>query len=529
MIRQYKTHTEDYVEFGADLGPEKLFTMLHCYPNLNCLLLHEASSQDFGTSSGVDSAQQYKGNTSPEWISIAGSGTVDISHIAATKFTENLIYLDASASRRGPNWTRALTIRNFPSLRILKLRSLRLTDELLPSLITNSRCQLWSLDLRDNLLTDRTIVELLQKETFLGNIPGFARSRNLEFQGNSVFFSGLDMHTSDEMYFANPPHYDEEASDGVVAFRPDIVGEIRHSSSGRNQVPILERRRGEQDDLLEFTGITHLWLSKNKLTAKGVWYLLSSTNRLQLLDVGSVRTTLVPIGTGVGAPDIFAQEFTTDALRLDACPRLEELRIHHSIITQFPSVISRSNSYNIHEISSNARITQACHSAMKQQNGHMLAPFDANQNTKLRVLTLTSIPRRGTPALFQALRFFIVRLAAQETNVAEIRYSIGAHRRSPELLTGLRKLRLEFLPEDSAARARASSSVTGDRDAEVYYERMRLDFAGLNFNELRAPTPEQREAVGTVPTVDIIEELKAWREIEVRRWLGNLEIIKLAR
>ncbi|PQE08406.1 leucine rich repeat domain-containing protein [Rutstroemia sp. NJR-2017a BBW] len=521
VVREHRTHTRDYLRFGVDLRPT--YFLSH---NIKCIMMNAAGSEDYRSGPSSTIYFDLGEKPTPEFLGAAGSGIFDISSIAGQHLCTNLIYLDASGTHRGPNWSRFLTSANFPNLRIVKFRSLRLTDDLLPPVITQSEYQIWSLDLRDNLLTDKTIHTLLQMKCFKPSLPRPAGNKFITLEGTQV-------ETTDQDFFQNPPHYEEGAMTGLAPFRPDIIGDVNvlPTSTG-NQIPILHRRTGEEDDLLKLTGLTHLYLAGNKFTSKGVKHLLTHTNRLQLLDVGSVRTSVNLPGVGIRSLDIVIQEETTESLTRSACPRLEVLRIHHSIVTMLPSIITRNNNYNEAEILSAVREAQSSHGAETSWK-----PFQPRDNTKLRELTLTSIPRRASQELFLSLKRFIAALTDQESDIAAARRSIRYHKHAPELLTGLRRLSLEFMSETQLGRPK--ESVTGDADAEDYYGALAGDFSFMDGREERSGESADKEVLdrkgngkgngdehrSVNADVDVVGELKRWRASELRRWGGKLEIV----
>ncbi|KAI9649079.1 hypothetical protein NHQ30_001646 [Ciborinia camelliae] len=504
-IRRDRSHTNDCIIFGTYLKPEWFFKFFKNFPNLNCILLAPTCSEDYGVFPGDDLPDEYNGIPQPEFLSASGCTTFNYSLILRQNITKYLIYVDASYTVRNPNWGTFFTIENLPNIRILKLRGLRLTDTMLPPIVTNSRQQIWSLDLRDNLLTDNTIVPLL-RNCFLDRFP------DIEYG---------PLRATDEALFEHPPTYREvnEGADPLptttTTLRPDIINRVECSTPGGDALNILERKNNVQDNLLMVTGLTHLYISDNKFTALGPQNLLGRTNCLQVLDVGSNRTSLA-VGAGAGV-DVYAQEHTIRFLSRQWQPRLEVLRIHHSIVTRHASVVSQSHRYDSKEAISNLKIEKTCQTELENQG----PSFDPQDNTRLRSLTLTSIPRKSSMELFLALRYFIVRLAAQEVTIHDARENVKS-RRAPVLYPGLRKLTLEFLPEEHVVRP--SDSVTGHGDVDSYYEELARDFSFLNYESIRAPTRRQQEEIGVVPTVDIVKELKEWRKIEVRHWSGELKI-----
>ncbi|KAJ8064707.1 hypothetical protein OCU04_007027 [Sclerotinia nivalis] len=506
-IRRDRAHTNDCVIFGTYLKPGWFFKFFKNFPNLNCVLLAPTCSEDYGILPGADLPSKYNGVPQPEFLSAAGCTTFNYSLILGQNITKYLIYLDASETVRSPNWRALFTIENLPNIRILKLRGLRLTDTMLPPIVTNSRRQIWSLDLSDNLLTDNLIIPLL-RGCFLERFP------DIEYG---------PLRATDEGLFEHPPVYREvnEGADPIptamTILRPDTIKLVEWSTLGGLALNILERKNNVEDNLMMVTGLTHLYISNNKFTALGPQNLLGRTNCLQVLDVGSNRTSLA-VGAGAGV-DVYAQEHTIPFLSRKWQPRLEVLRIHHSIVTQHPSVVSQSNRYDGKEAISNIKTEKTCKEELENQG----PPFDPHDNTRLRSLTLTSIPRKSSMELFLALKYFIVRLAAQEVTIHDARENVKS-RRAPVLYPGLRKLTLEFLPEEHIVRPSEAGSVTGHGDADSYYKELARDFSFLNQESIRAPTRRQQEEIGVVPTVDVVEELREWRKIEVRHWSGELRI-----
>ncbi|QSZ30729.1 hypothetical protein DSL72_000287 [Monilinia vaccinii-corymbosi] len=506
-IRSERAYTNDCITFGSYLKPEWFFKFFKNFPNLNCILLAPTCSEDYGVFPGADLPREYAGIPQPEFMSASGCTTFNTSLVLRQNITKYLVYLDASYTVRSPNWGALFTIENLPNIRILKLQGLRLTDTMLPPIVTNSRRQIWSLDIRDNLLTDNSIVALL-RGCFLERFP------DIEYG---------PLRATDEGLFEHPPVYREvnEGADplptNMTTLRPDTINRVECSSPEGLELNVFERQNHVEDNLLMVTGLTHLYISNNKFTALGPQNLLGRTNCLQVLDAGSSRTSLA-VGAGAGV-DVYAQEHTACFLSRKWQPRLEVLRVHHSIVTRHPSVVSRSNKYDGKEAISNLKIEKTCRTALESQ-GPCFDPYD---NIRLRCLTLTSIPRKGSRELFLALKYFIVRLAAQEVTIHDARENVKS-RRAPALYPGLRKLTLEFLPEEHVVRPSQAASVTGLGDADSYYEEMARDFSFLNHDSIRAPSWRQQDEIGVVPTVDIVEELREWRAIEVRRWFGELQI-----
>ncbi|TGO24852.1 hypothetical protein BPAE_0093g00130 [Botrytis paeoniae] len=516
-IRRDRAQTKDCVVFGPNLKPEWFFKFFKNFPDLNCILLAPTCSEDYGVITGADLPDDYNGASHPEFLSAAGCNTFNYSRILNHSITKNLIYLDASETARSTNWRAMFTIQNLPKLRILKLRGLRLTDTMLPPIVTNSRGQIWSLDLRDNLLTDNVIYPLI-RGCFLGRLPDYKHG---------------PLRATDDDLFEDPPIYREvsESSDSspttITTLRPDSIHEVESSRHGIN---ILERRNNVEDNLLLVTGLTHLYISNNKLTALAPKILLASTNSLQVLDIGSTRPN-PPIGAGSGI-DTHAQEHSIPYLSRKWQPRLEILRIHHSIVTHQPPTTKPYNKHShshSHSDKAPTTITPPNISDPSQtppQDPH--PPFDPFSNPRLHTLTLTSLPRKSksssSTSLLPALQHFIRRLSVQELTIRNTQKNLTS-RRAPLLYPGLRELILEFLPEArSADGGGGGASITDDQDADAYYKELARDFSFLGQEDVRAATGKEKQGNKGVHDVDIVEELRKWRKSEVLRWGGKLTI-----
>ncbi|KAF7957725.1 hypothetical protein EAE96_003295 [Botrytis aclada] len=508
-IRRDRSQTKDCVIFGSHLTPEWFFKFFKNFPDLNCILLPPTCSEDYGVVTGAELLDDYDGAPQPEFLSVAGCNTFNYSLITNHNITKNLIYLDASETDLSTNWRAMFTIENLPGLRILKLRGSRLTDTMLPLIVTNFREQIWSLDLRDNLLSDSAIY-LLIRSSFIRRLPDYKCGK---------------LRATDDDLFEDPPIYREfdESNDSPLAttatLRYDSIHDVESSRHGIN---ILERRKNVEDNFLLSMGLTHLYISNNKLTALASKMLLTSTNSLQVLDIGSTRHN-PSIGAGSGI-DIHAQEHTIPYLSRKWQPRLEILRIDHSIVTHQPPSTEPHNKQPNH--SDKAPTIPPIFSDLYQttpQDPH--PPFDPFSNPHLHTLTLTSLPRKSpfSSALFPALKNFILRLAFQESTIQNTQKNLTTSRRAPRLNPGLRELTLEFLPEVRSSDG-GGASVTGDQDADAYHEEMARDFSFLSQGDVCAATGKGKEAKAGVHDVDIVEELRKWRKSEVLRWGGKLTI-----
>ena len=431
--------------------------------------------------------------------------------------THNLTFLDLSYTDCSTTWSQYFSILPLQHLRILKLQGLRLTDRYIPKLELRSGRNLWSLDLRDNFLTD-TAIETLAG-WFLPTLP-------LRFSDPTL---GL--------YYL-PPIYGREhepsqdGTDGTVALRSDTKDDfLQHMGTG-------PQARVDIEPLLKQTGLTHLYISGNKITSAGVRQLLSKTNRLNVLDVGSVRDTKDTQFKSRRAIS-WDQVRSPSSLGIANSYNLKSLRIHHSIVTCMPTITVASASNEGARIPTRYSLQNLL---AAEGIGHArikggTSTFTPMKNCILETLTLTGIPTKSYGHLVEKLIAFLVACRKQEQELADAR--VTTHRRAPPVLPGLKTLRLEFLAPDSVDPTHRGS-VSGDPDAEVFSEASKEDFSFFPDEAERPATPVRRPTLSDVgnsdvgpapaardpPLLDVLEELKrARREAGENKWGGNLEII----
>ncbi|KAF3926126.1 hypothetical protein ABW21_db0200024 [Orbilia brochopaga] len=145
---------------------------------------------------------------------------------------------------------------SLPSLKSLKLRSLKLTDEAVGTLARAVQVRLGRLDATGNLLTDAVVGHLLD---WCFMPPDFAVAVNVS-----------------EMQPLLPAHELEDESDAEF---------------GDEEAWMTARREPIYPDITApiDRGLTHLHIADNRVTAKGVSQLLCST-RLRTLDCSSIYT-----------------------------------------------------------------------------------------------------------------------------------------------------------------------------------------------------------------------------------------------
>ncbi|CZR65975.1 uncharacterized protein PAC_15875 [Phialocephala subalpina] len=420
----------------------------------------------------------------------------------------DLIFLDLSYTCRPED----LNIQSrLDNLRILKLRGLRLTK--IPRFVLVLGKQLWSLDLRDNLLDGIDIVHVL-RTCFQENYPNLVR----------------DQHPHDDIHhlYDDPPVYHriDEGHNPTTDFaqlRPDSASSfIKYVTDNGN----LYSRNGVlsfEDPVYVRTGLTHLYISGNRLKSSTIKLVLESQNRLQVLDVGSVRLDSAQIQYKA----IYGIDRGVERISPIFGSRLEKLRIHHSAVTRIPTILQFFTATGF-----DPECLQQAES-MHNPEWSRLSPL---AHHRLRSLTLTDIPTKSYGPMIEQLTGLLTELADQEEKLAAARAAMPNNRRAPQVLGGLRTLRLEFLPE---APAPETSSVSGDRDADGFLSKSLGDFSffggsgGAEWVEKKRSGPTREKANGKGKGKekeegprDVVEELKKFRRTQKPAgWGGVLELV----
>lgn len=444
---------------------------------------------------------------------------LDYNLFVSTPILYNVMYLDLSNTSNTQTWNSLLSFHSFNNLRILKLCGLRLTDQSLPFDALHTLLRLWSLDLRGNSLTDQTI-DFLLKKCFapMAPVPTIVTD-------------------SDECLYEDPPLYHlREESDPTypsynlsVPIRPDTTDSFisymkRYAEFSSPSSLVLP----ERDPMRKSTGLTHLYLSNNRFTSKGIHKLLSSTNRLQVLDVGTVKVN-PNIDYQLPHTTAFAQPNTTPLLDRQTGDRIEALRIHHSLVTCIPTIVQGRLEMGY--------TPQHLHKAEKFGDLELQsAALNPLSNYRLSSLTLTDIPLKSTGPTITRLTTFLRLCANQEAILLEASTSGPKKtRHSPRLLPGLRKLRLQFIHERSGVDD-VGPSVSGDQDADEFQAQSQGDFSFFADEKMPTSPISRRSSIWgpgsgksslaeVVETKDVCEELKIFRQKERPKWGGKLELV----
>lgn len=455
------------------------------------------------------------------WLLTAVDDAIRNEDMLYRPFSTSLVYLDISGSRR---MKRAhidfLQHGDLPSLRVLKMRNLQLNNTELGGILKKIGAQLSCLDVRGNVLTD-----MIQ---YAGLSPSAAHAAGrIELEhGQEVacISEGFDpnKHTVCYLYEPRPPPYELIEEERETHFFTQLDGRSFIPDEEDSIVRFLFRywyrlekatRDGSQPEhdtpfQTALTGINTLYLSGNHLTAKALEnMLLDGLLSLCLLDIGSVgefdAQSRVP-ESGMKY-HLECQALCLPKLNALSIPRVEVLRVHHSIVTLSPTVNSNGGRF----ISDHSLALLADRWALYKHN---LKPWEPDMMPRLHTLTLTSMPRKATRTFMSYLLTLLKKAALQEAAIAKV---TSTNRHAPKMVSGLRILRLEFLPFDYDKPFELGGSISEDPDADEFYTQSSMDFSFFP-DEDAQHGPDISDVVrnlkgNATEVVDVIEELKRYR------------------
>ena len=426
----------------------------------------------------------------------------------------NLWYLDISFTSCNEGWFRQFASAMLPNLRVVKLQCVRLTDRSFATILDALGEKLWSLDISLNELSDKSLFKILDR------MPALLPERYPDPMNPRALFY------EDSPLYATHDQYATMVNSSIAPLRPDSkYGFIQYLKKyghfDTRHTAVLE----EGDPVARVTGITHLYLARNKFTADGIWDLLESASRLQVLDVGSIYSTMP------GIPAYSRLDCASHLLRTSG-NRLERLRIHHSIITNTISALTWdrfTEDTNPAIITSNEK---AARTESVLSHSAAFTAFNPNDNHRITDLTLTGIPTKTRGFVSSALINLVMQCAEQEGHIKHIKVMQRGRqsRRSPPLLLGLRNLTLEFLPQEDPNDQPLPFSVSGDRDAENFVSQLEDTFSFFpEAKTAKSPvTPVKTPSFEHTPLMlDVLEELKKFRLTpQGKKWTGTIKIIR---
>ncbi|KAF4977555.1 hypothetical protein FZEAL_5926 [Fusarium zealandicum] len=403
-----------------------------------------------------------------------------------------LVYLDISGI---PGSVRPFLQRDLlPELRVLKIRNKEVDDAMLDSLAAQFGTRLWSLDVSSNKLTDRAVESLGFQCLWPADLrsdANFEAEGKLEFTGGSSPDYGNWVRLNESPWSGSFNHPDRHCVDAPSYDRHDTLPQEGEHFRSDGQGPIQPDSadgvcRGLQGEDTYFPaesfqsslGLTHLNLSDNHISSLGVRKLLTlSCGHLQQLSCDSM--SIVPASRAASqawprSTRLFGF-FSAYTLRPVFSSNLRVVRLHHSVVTQIPTL-------EIDDLSTMARLLIAETSILSRSEKAFPQAFVPDMNPRIKSLTLTRIPRRSCGPLINKLVNLLKLLSTQERKIFD-----ATSRHGPGTLAGLRHLRLEFEPDPYEE----GFSTAEDLDAE---ELMNSGDGGFSFFDDDAQRPHSKSA-----------------------------------
>ncbi|KAG6079088.1 hypothetical protein E4U16_001261 [Claviceps sp. LM84 group G4] len=423
-------------------------------PNVNVILLDGHRDLDF---SFVTGRQGCRTLGSIQVLSIAEC-RVQVPRLFFTAPSlQNLTYLDVSYLPG--SLVSAIQPAVLPCLRILKARGRELHDDQCLELIGLFKRQLWSLDISDNSVTDNVIQSMkdwcMPRLSLRSEGDQFIEAR-IVYRGGGTDLYGPFLSLEDEesggplphpeRYCVDAPRYvaetslgdqchdqSESRSDGTTISRQDTVEAAVALLTGDDA-----HARGEE--YKQSMGLTHLRLSQNALSAVGIQKLLHVSNG-GIEDLACDSMLFLPRVAQYGRfwpPNVSLRGILGAAhcFRPEMSRNLRTLRIHHSVVTNIPTLVMHGASRKACSLVAETVIRERIESVFPET-------FLPDTNPRLYSLTLTCLPRFSSGPLITKLIEFLKLLSVQEGTIQDISRTMPT-RRSPELWRGLRHLRLEF-------------------------------------------------------------------------------------
>ncbi|KAG6060956.1 hypothetical protein E4U17_003026 [Claviceps sp. LM77 group G4] len=423
-------------------------------PNVNVILLDGHRDLDF---SFVTGRQGCRTLGSIQVLSIAEC-RVQVPRLFFTAPSlQNLTYLDVSYLPG--SLVSAIQPAVLPCLRILKARGRELHDDQCLELIGLFKRQLWSLDISDNSVTDNVIQSMkdwcMPRLSLRSEGDQFIEAR-IVYRGGGTDLYGPFLSLEDEesggplphpeRYCVDAPRYvaetslgdqchdqSESRSDGTTISRQDTVEAAVALLTGDDA-----HARGEE--YKQSMGLTHLRLSQNALSAVGIQKLLHVSNG-GIEDLACDSMLFLPRVAQYGRfwpPNVSLRGILGAAhcFRPEMSRNLRTLRIHHSVVTNIPTLVMHGASRKACSLVAETVIRERIESMFPET-------FLPDTNPRLYSLTLTCLPRFSSGPLITKLIEFLKLLSVQEGTIQDISRTMPT-RRSPELWRGLRHLRLEF-------------------------------------------------------------------------------------
>ncbi|KAI3338348.1 hypothetical protein F4824DRAFT_77226 [Ustulina deusta] len=379
----------------------------------------------------------------------------------------------------------SLNPTHLPELRVLKAQGREVDDTTAQVLFQTFRFQLWSIDLSDNKLTDNAIDTLL---ACCFSSLSFRNDAHFEVEGKVVVPKHLGSHqyglfefvqesshsasfTHPERHLADSPVYSYGAdqtelqewqtvrSNGISPLRRDDASAVKemllqNALSGTSETP----RHLVHNLHPPRRGITHLYLNRNSFTANGVRRLLQfSSGMLEHFECDHFLHA-----TPISSPYKSRQRLRVGGifglshlLRPAFSSNLRSLRVHHSLVTQVPTIIADDI-----PLATALKLSEMVF--FKNVNRVYPQRFVPDMNPRIASLTLTTIPTRSVGRVIEQLISFLDLVSLQQEAIRRTRS--GMNDRHTMVLSGLRHIRLELDPDFSDDLFHSSTSHDIDYD-----------------------------------------------------------------
>ncbi|KUI55271.1 hypothetical protein VP1G_02592 [Cytospora mali] len=453
-----------------------------CFPNLRCLLLDEHSVMDPSmlSSDRVLSLYPRTSLSKLHLLSLANCGLPLPARFAANRWLRGLVYLDLSntpGSLQSQIDQKSLKVANLPQLRILKIKGKGLDYATASAVIREFRTRLWSLDvssnsLNDNFLNDLTELSLPTYSNIKLQTDGHfeAEGKIRSISDNSGYPNGRfyfieesawsATFTCPERYLADTPIYRPEDTDGGDNEGPLT---LRTRSNGRDRIRgdsaadamrVLAGGPGEaipDAPHLRYSphwpspqaGTTHLHLNDLVVRAPAVQRLLQHSPGFiehfecdgAILSLHQSSALVRKISWLPKSTILYGLPGAAYLFRPVISSNLRVLKIHHSLVTNTPTVASRTK-----DVLAKLWLAETC--LRKRLNLAYPQTYVPDMNPRLYSLTLCMIPRYSTGAVTERLINFLKLAARQEQMIEKVK--AGMPPRGPPVLQGLRHIRLEF-------------------------------------------------------------------------------------
>lgn len=456
------------------------------FPRVRCLLLDSHSDLDPSmlSKNSVLSRHPHSSLEELHLLSLADCGLPLPAKFAVDRWLSGLVYLDLSntpGSLQNQIDQRSLNKANLPRLRTLKVRSKGLNHATASAIVREFETQLWSLDVSSNNLGDKFLEDLsafsiptysaikLQttghfevegKIRSIKDDSGYPNGRFyfIEESALSATFSCPERYLSDTPIY-HPENTHRADNDGLPTLRTRLNGRGRpRGDSVSDALQVLAGGPGEDVPDAPYlhdsphwppqgAGTTHLHLNGLAVSATAVKRLLQYSpgyiehfecdsavcfSPQHLSALRSKAPWLSQSASIIGLPG------AAYLFRPVISSNLRVLRIHHSLVTNTPTVACRST-----DVLTKLWLAETC----LRERLDLAYPqtYVPDMNPRLHSLTLCMVPRYSTGAVTERLINFLKLAARQEQMIERVRASTPP--RGPPVLDGLRHIRLEFEPD----------------------------------------------------------------------------------